>query len=65
MKKTTSDRTLIQTQPNIAEALGISERTLRRWLESSDKPPVWRIHGIWCAFAEDLEEWRENQATKA
>lgn len=51
------DRELIQGQKAIADRLNISERTLRNWLRSDDPPPVWRMHGVWCAWADELLAW--------
>jgi len=52
---------LEQGQKAIADILGISERTLRTWLDSDDPPPAYRVHGVWCAFAEDLHGWIKDR----
>lgn len=37
------------TQCDVAEALGVSERTYQRWEASPDDLPLWRV---WCLLAE-------------
>lgn len=48
---------LLVGQVAIAGYLGVSTRTLRRWMAAPDPPPVQRVHGVWYASSIALDRW--------
>lgn len=47
---------------SIASALGVGERTLKRWLVTDQTElPVSKIAGRWSAHQDDLRQWKRQQ----
>lgn len=50
--------------PEAAEALGVSERTLRKWMRD-DGLPFFRLDGVVCLPVAGLREWMEERVRAA
>lgn len=51
-----------QTERQIAERLGVTTRTLRRWRKLPDPPPCYRVGCRYRYRIEEVEAWLRERA---
>ena len=54
--------TVYMTRTRAAQYLGVSTRTVARWV-AADGLPAYRVRGRWMFLRSELDEWMRNRTT--